>query len=155
MRYSKGTNNQQQTQQQATKHIEIHLKKSATAQWLTRNMAADFDNTESAAPDSLTLGQLKKIVSHFPKPKVPQYDFRYDDSDNLFNELDECYSYVEIGQIMENRVLFEQAYEDGEDNKVAGCIAHHQTGSPRPSLRNLSLSKCGSQISNSLMLQSD
>ncbi|KAG1815329.1 hypothetical protein EV424DRAFT_1114352 [Suillus variegatus] len=52
--------------------------------------------------DSITLGQLKAMVTCAPKPKQSFYDFRYDDEDTVMNEIDEFYSYVEMPQVAEN-----------------------------------------------------
>jgi len=52
--------------------------------------------------DSITLGQLRAMVSSAPKPKQSYYDFRYDDEDTVMNEIDEFYSYVEMPQVAEN-----------------------------------------------------
>ncbi|KAG1773964.1 hypothetical protein EDD22DRAFT_976044 [Suillus occidentalis] len=52
--------------------------------------------------DSITLGQLKAMVTCTPKPKQSFYDFRYDDEDTVMNEIDEFYSYVEMPQVAEN-----------------------------------------------------
>ncbi|OJA15285.1 hypothetical protein AZE42_00929 [Rhizopogon vesiculosus] len=57
--------------------------------------------------DSITLGQLKAMVTSVPKPKAclrsqSFYDFRYDDEDTVMNEIDEFYSYVEMPQVAEN-----------------------------------------------------
>ncbi|KAF9247001.1 hypothetical protein BU15DRAFT_84575 [Melanogaster broomeanus] len=52
--------------------------------------------------DSITLGQLRAMVTSAPKPKQSFYDFRYDDEDTVMNEIDEFYSYVEMPQVAEN-----------------------------------------------------
>lgn len=52
--------------------------------------------------DSITLGQLRAMVSSAPKPKQSFYDFRYDDEDTVMEEFDEFYSYVEMPQVAEN-----------------------------------------------------
>lgn len=54
------------------------------------------------AMDSITLGQLKSVVNAQPKPKQTMYDYRYDDEDTVFNEIEEFYSYVEVPQVAEN-----------------------------------------------------
>ncbi|KAF8138236.1 hypothetical protein EV363DRAFT_1393697 [Boletus edulis] len=63
------------------------------------------DNTagiQQLGLDSITLGQLRAMVSSAPKPKQSFYDFRYDDEDTAMNEIDEFYSYVEMPQVAEN-----------------------------------------------------
>ncbi|KAF8559062.1 hypothetical protein OG21DRAFT_1503519 [Imleria badia] len=63
------------------------------------------DNTPSIQQlglDSITLGQLRAMVTSAPKPKQSFYDFRYDDEDTVMNEIDEFYSYVEMPQVAEN-----------------------------------------------------
>ncbi|KAF8592589.1 hypothetical protein K439DRAFT_1625938 [Ramaria rubella] len=54
------------------------------------------------ALDSITLGQLRSMVNSQPKVKQSYYDFRYEDEDTVFNELEEFYSYVEVSQVAEN-----------------------------------------------------
>ncbi|RGB36108.1 hypothetical protein C1646_697859 [Rhizophagus diaphanus] len=68
--------------------------------------------------DSLTLGQLRKIVKQFPsKQKAKEIAFIYADNDNLSSEIDEFYSYVEISQCIENK----KAFEEGFDESWATC----------------------------------
>ena len=58
--------------------------------------------------DSVTLGQLRNLVS-FQKPKLRRYDFpTHADSDSIQNEIDEFYSYVEAPQTVENRASWEE-----------------------------------------------
>jgi hypothetical protein len=59
-------------------------------------------NIQQLGLDSITLGQLRAMVSSAPKPKQSFYDFRYDDEDTVMNEIDEFYSYVEMPQVAEN-----------------------------------------------------
>ncbi|KZS97748.1 hypothetical protein SISNIDRAFT_423128 [Sistotremastrum niveocremeum HHB9708] len=61
--------------------------------------------------DSITLGQLKSIVGTSPKPKQSYYDFRYEDEDTMFNEIEEFYSYVEAPQIAENLKAWNGSFE--------------------------------------------
>jgi hypothetical protein len=80
--------------------------------------------------DSITLGQLRSMVSSAPKPKVfaehatrtnlihtakqqATYDFRYDDEDTVLNEIDEFYSYVEMPQVAENLKAWEGSFSGG------------------------------------------
>ncbi|KAI3596748.1 cell cycle arrest in response to pheromone-related protein [Moniliophthora roreri] len=67
-----------------------------------------------AAMDSITLGQLKAMVSTQPKPKQWWYDFNYDDEDTVMNEIDELYSYIEMPQVAENLKAWQQG-SFGED----------------------------------------
>ncbi|KAH7930029.1 N1221-domain-containing protein [Leucogyrophana mollusca] len=60
------------------------------------------DGNVALGLDSITLGQLKAMVTSAPKPKQSFYDFRYDDEDTVMNEIDEFYSYVEMPQVAEN-----------------------------------------------------
>ncbi|KAH7916133.1 hypothetical protein BJ138DRAFT_688321 [Hygrophoropsis aurantiaca] len=60
--------------------------------------------------DSITLGQLKAMVTSAPKPKQSFYDFRYDDEDTVMNEIDEFYSYVEMPQVAENLKAWEGSF---------------------------------------------
>ncbi|SPO45016.1 related to FAR11 - protein involved in recovery from cell cycle arrest in response to pheromone [Moesziomyces antarcticus] len=58
--------------------------------------------------DSVTLGQLRNLIVT-DKPKSRQYDFPIDaDADNMQNEIDEFYSYVEVPQTAENRTAWEE-----------------------------------------------
>ncbi|RIA96253.1 hypothetical protein C1645_872211 [Glomus cerebriforme] len=73
---------------------------------------------EEVPNDSLTLGQLKKIVKQFPNKQRPkEIGFVYTDNDSLSNEIDEFYSYVEISQCCENK----KAFEDGFDESWTTC----------------------------------
>ncbi|KAL6309627.1 hypothetical protein BKA93DRAFT_814558 [Sparassis latifolia] len=60
--------------------------------------------------DSITLGQLKAMVTSVPKPKQTYYDFRYDDEDTVLNEIEEFYSYVEMPQVAENLKAWEGSF---------------------------------------------
>ncbi|KAI6117629.1 hypothetical protein EV401DRAFT_2057754 [Pisolithus croceorrhizus] len=63
----------------------------------------DGPNTsQQLAPDSITMGQLRAMVSSAPKPKQSFYDFLYENEDTVMNEIDEFYSYVEMPQVAEN-----------------------------------------------------
>nr|CAG8484728.1 15178_t:CDS:10 [Entrophospora candida] len=65
------------------------------------------------AADSLTLGQLRKIVKQFPnKQKTKEFGFNYSDCDVISNEIDEFYSYVEIRQCLDNKKEFEDGFKD-------------------------------------------
>ncbi|KAH7887969.1 hypothetical protein F5I97DRAFT_1805804 [Phlebopus sp. FC_14] len=77
--------------------------------------------------DSITLGQLRAMVTSAPKPKAGKpmspaissftqsfYDFRYDDEDTVMNEIDEFYSYVEMPQVAENLKAWQQGSFPGE-----------------------------------------
>ncbi|KAG8721177.1 Factor arrest protein 11 [Ceratobasidium sp. 394] len=57
---------------------------------------------DSSPMDSITLGQLKSMVGPQPKQRQQRFDFRYDDEDTVFNEIDEFFSYVEVPQYAEN-----------------------------------------------------
>lgn len=92
------------------------------------------DNTSSIQQlglDSITLGQLRAMVSSAPKSKAGQrvsvcasvddhmcsqqsfYDFRYDDEDTVMNEIDEFYSYVEMPQVAENLKAWQGTFPGG------------------------------------------
>ncbi|KAH8105930.1 N1221-domain-containing protein [Cristinia sonorae] len=58
--------------------------------------------------DSISLGQLKSMVSSAQKPKQSYYDFRYDDEDTVLNEIEEFYSYVEMPQVAENLTAWKE-----------------------------------------------
>ncbi|WVQ82395.1 hypothetical protein IAT38_004523 [Cryptococcus sp. DSM 104549] len=76
------------------------------------------DGGEEGGPpqtqDSLTLGQLKQFTAGMEKKqKTQQFDFRYDDTDTLMNELQEFYPYVEMPHIAKNPEKFKGSF-DGE-----------------------------------------
>lgn len=53
----------------------------------------------------------KDIVN---RSKTPQYDFRYDDTDTLMNELEEFYPYVEMADIARNPERFKGSFNGGK-----------------------------------------
>ncbi|CUA67731.1 Factor arrest protein 11 [Saccharomyces cerevisiae S288c] [Rhizoctonia solani] len=57
---------------------------------------------ESSSMDSISLGQLKSMVGAQTKQRQQRFDFRYEDEDTVFNEIDEFFSYVEVPQYAEN-----------------------------------------------------
>jgi hypothetical protein len=78
--------------------------------------------------DSLTLGQLKEaaavaqpkeLVSDFSRARwesklmfqPKQFDYRYDDTDTLMNELSEFYPYVEMPSIVRNAEAFGESFK--------------------------------------------
>ncbi|CAG8670100.1 6433_t:CDS:10, partial [Dentiscutata heterogama] len=66
---------------------------------------------DEAPDDSLTLGQLKKIVKQLPnKQKPKEISFSYADSDSISREIDEFYSYAEISQCLENKDIFDEGF---------------------------------------------
>ncbi|KAI6047109.1 hypothetical protein EDC04DRAFT_2621732 [Pisolithus marmoratus] len=65
-------------------------------------MQDNANTSQQLGLDSITLGQLRAMVSSAPKPKQSFYDFRYDNEDTVMNEIDEFYSYVEMPQVAEN-----------------------------------------------------
>ncbi|QRV73145.1 striatin-interacting protein 1 [Ceratobasidium sp. AG-Ba] len=71
---------------------------------------------ESSSMDSITLGQLKSMVGPQPKQRQQRFDFRYDDEDTVFNEIDEFFSYVEVPQYAENMRAWEGSF-NGEWTK--------------------------------------
>ena len=86
---------------------------------------------DSTSMDSITLGQLRSMVGPQPKPRVcrcPSYmiafieipcqkqqrfDFRYEDEDTVFNEIDEFFSYVEVPQYAENMRAWQGSFNGG------------------------------------------
>ncbi|ODQ51919.1 N1221-domain-containing protein [Saitoella complicata NRRL Y-17804] len=61
-------------------------------------------------PDSLTLAQLKALVSHMPKAKVPEYAFEYADTDNIKAELEEWFVYAENQYLLNGAQVFEKTF---------------------------------------------
>ncbi|KAK1228877.1 Factor arrest protein 11 [Marasmius sp. AFHP31] len=79
----------------------------------------------TAAMDSITLGQLRTMISSQPKPKQWWYDFNYDDEDTVMNELDELYSYVEMPQVAENLKAWQGCYgEEWTKSSIAKRRLH-------------------------------
>ncbi|KAG6838009.1 hypothetical protein H0H93_008403 [Arthromyces matolae] len=80
----------------------------------------DGNGLPSASPlDSITLGQLKAMVGSVPKPKQSCFDFLYDDEDNVINEIDEFYAYVEMPQVAENVKAWEGSFPSGESLQLS------------------------------------
>ncbi|BFZ62378.1 Factor arrest protein 11 [Saitoella coloradoensis] len=77
-------------------------------------MKEDDAQGESAVdgipPDSLTLAQLKALVSHMPKAKVPEYAFEYADTDNIKAELEEWFVYAENQYLLDGAQVFEKTF---------------------------------------------
>ncbi|KAK4686751.1 hypothetical protein P7C73_g3374, partial [Tremellales sp. Uapishka_1] len=73
-----------------------------------REALEDSDTTR----DSLTLGQLKAHTAGMAaaKQKAALYDFRYDDTDTLMNELEEFYPHVEMLRIAKNPGHFKASF---------------------------------------------
>ena len=65
------------------------------------------------ALDSITLGQLKALVGSQPRARQSQFDFRYEDEDSVFHEIEEFYSYIETPQIKENIKAWQGFYPGG------------------------------------------
>ncbi|KAG8762882.1 Factor arrest protein 11 [Ceratobasidium sp. 423] len=71
---------------------------------------------ESSSMDSITLGQLKSMVGSQTKQRQQRFDFRYEDEDTVFNEIDEFFSYVEVPQYAENMRAWQGSF-NGEWTK--------------------------------------
>ncbi|WWC89537.1 uncharacterized protein L201_004461 [Kwoniella dendrophila CBS 6074] len=74
-----------------------------------------FDENVGGAPtgqDSITLGQLRAHTAAMEKKqKLQQFDFRYDDTDTIMNELQEFYPYVEMTNISKQPEKFKDSFE--------------------------------------------
>lgn len=46
--------------------------------------------------------------------QTQQFDFRYDDTDTIMNELDEFYPYVEMPEVAKNADKFQGSFDGGE-----------------------------------------
>ncbi|KAK6344221.1 Factor arrest protein 11 [Orbilia brochopaga] len=55
----------------------------------------DREGENGYAPDSLSLSQLKKLVTEMPKQKQIEYAFKYSDTDTLQNEIEEWFPYTD------------------------------------------------------------
>ena len=64
--------------------------------------------------DSLSLPQLKQLVSQFPKVEQTAYAFQYADSQSFAEEIDEWFQYSEQDRIMlsSSKEIFEQRWAD-------------------------------------------
>ncbi|CEL63764.1 Striatin-interacting protein 1 homolog OS=Danio rerio GN=strip1 PE=1 SV=1 [Rhizoctonia solani AG-1 IB] len=71
---------------------------------------------DSSSMDSITLGQLKSMVGTQAKQRQQRFDFRYEDEDTVFNEIDEFFSYVEVPQYAENMRAWQGSF-NGEWTK--------------------------------------
>ncbi|WVF71683.1 hypothetical protein IAT40_006491 [Kwoniella sp. CBS 6097] len=69
-------------------------------------------NAAPTGQDSITLLQLKAHTAAMEKKQKTQlFDFRYDDTDTLMNELDEFYPYVEMQHIANQPEKFKGSFE--------------------------------------------
>ncbi|OLL22366.1 Factor arrest protein 11 [Neolecta irregularis DAH-3] len=60
--------------------------------------------------DSLTLGQLRRLVAQTPRPKLPLYAYKYEDTDSLKAELQEWFSYGDNEILLEAKQEYEGRY---------------------------------------------
>ncbi|KAK6910328.1 hypothetical protein I203_104360 [Kwoniella mangroviensis CBS 8507] len=74
-----------------------------------------FEDNVGGAPsgqDSITLGQLKAHAAAMErKHKTQLFDYRYDDTDTLMNELQEFYPYVEMAHIAKQPEKFKGSFD--------------------------------------------
>ena len=74
--------------------------------------------------DSITLGQLKAHTAGMKKEKVGEraghglqqttlFDYRYDDTDTIMNELEEFYPYIEVPLLAESPERFKKCFPGG------------------------------------------
>jgi hypothetical protein len=68
---------------------------------------------QGLSSESLTLGQLKNMVSPQVKMKTQQYAMRYEDEDSVFDELEEFLSYQEVQQLSYNLNAWEGSFRGG------------------------------------------
>ncbi|ODO08260.1 hypothetical protein I350_03850 [Cryptococcus amylolentus CBS 6273] len=68
-------------------------------------MKREGEDGLSIGLDQRPFGQQEK------KAKLPQFDFRYDDTDTLMNELEEFYPYVEMSDIGTNAQTFKESFD--------------------------------------------
>lgn len=65
--------------------------------------------------DSLSLPQLRQLVSQFPKAEQRAYDFHYQDAEDFETEIDEWFHYTELEQdrdyLLASRDAFEQKFK--------------------------------------------
>ncbi|KAK6510700.1 Factor arrest protein 11 [Arthrobotrys conoides] len=83
---------QSQPQNQRTKSgLEMAFEKGLRID----TAITDREGDNGFAPDSLSLSQLKKLVTEMPKQKQIEYAFKYSDTDTLQNEIEEWFPYTE------------------------------------------------------------
>ncbi|KAF3102117.1 Factor arrest protein 11 [Orbilia oligospora] len=86
------TQSQPQNQNQRTKSgLEMAFEKGLRID----TAITDREGDNGFAPDSLSLSQLKKLVTEMPKQKQIEYAFKYSDTDTLQNEIEEWFPYIE------------------------------------------------------------
>ncbi len=82
-------------------------------------MSEDSEEKEREAPDSLTLGQLKRIVKEQQtRPKQPKYSFEYADRDSVKNEIGEWFDYFENEHLIDSMNAFDNEYSG---SRQAAC----------------------------------
>ncbi|PVF94747.1 hypothetical protein CPB86DRAFT_808407 [Serendipita vermifera] len=77
----------------------------------------DGQQYASSNLDSITLGQLRSALPTPQKPKQTYYDFHYEDEDNLFEEINEFYAFIEVEQLAENLRVWQGSF-DGDWTKA-------------------------------------
>ncbi|KAF3922750.1 hypothetical protein ABW21_db0208298 [Orbilia brochopaga] len=74
----------------------------------------DREGENGYAPDSLSLSQLKKLVTEMPKQKQIEYAFKYSDTDTLQNEIEEWFPYTDYERqlVLACKRRFQQIYTE-------------------------------------------
>ena len=77
-----------------------------------RQLRQDQPSSAETPPDSLSLPQLKQLVSQFPKAEQRAYAFRYADSQLFAAEIEDWFQYSELDRaiILKARDTFEQTW---------------------------------------------
>lgn len=72
---------------------------------------AEVTNDDGTMADSLTFGQLKKIVAQQRlKPKEARYAYEHSDCDVLVEELEDWYEYSEAETMLRSSALFDEDF---------------------------------------------
>ena len=71
------------------------------------------DEPPATQNDSLSLAELRRLITDMPKQEARAYDFTYDDSSSFSEELDEWFSYAEEEQrvLLGYKTVFEQRFD--------------------------------------------
>lgn len=82
---------------------------SENDQEMAENEGDEGEEGNELPRDSLTLVELKRIISNVHEQKTVQYDFEYKNRNNLENELEEWYDYDEVS-ILQAKKVFEMFF---------------------------------------------
>ncbi|KAL1405394.1 Factor arrest protein 11 [Vanrija albida] len=73
-------------------------------------MSRDSADGGGDATENVTLGQMRAQAAGLARARSQRFDFRYDDTDTLMNELNEFYPYIEMAYVQQNATRFEGSF---------------------------------------------